>query len=158
MTLFIYFLTNQVLNHWWTSSRFVQGTECQKRADHSCSHQMLSEQPRVPGTTRVLGKCQQETGSICMCGEVAVVQLLSGVRLCDPVDCSSAGVLVLQHLPELAQTHVHWVSDAIQPSHLLSSTSPPALNLSQHQGIFQWVISLHQVTKILEFPLQHQPF
>ena len=55
-------------------------------------------------------------------------------------------------------THVHWVSDAIQPSHPLSSPSPPALNLSQHQGFFQWVSSSHQVAKVLEFQLQHQSF
>ena len=57
----------------------------------------------------------------------------------DPVDCSTPGFPVLHYLPELAQTHVHWVSDAIQPSHPLSSLSPLTLNLSQHQGIFQWV-------------------
>ena len=56
------------------------------------------------------------------------------------------------------QTHVHWVSDTIQPSHPLSSPSPPALNLSQNQGLFQWVSSSHQVTKVLEFQLQHQSF
>ena len=55
-------------------------------------------------------------------------------------------------------THVHWVSDAIQPSHPLSSPSPLALNLSQHQGLFKWVSSSHQVPKVLEFQLQHQPF
>ena len=57
------------------------------------------------------------------------------------------------HLLELAQTHVHWVSDSIQPSHPLSSPSPHAVNLSHHQGLFQWVGSLHQVAKVLE--LQH---
>ena len=56
------------------------------------------------------------------------------------------------------QTHVHWVSDTIQPSHPLSSPSPPALNLSQHQGLFQWVSSLQHVAKVLEFQLQHQSF
>ena len=61
-------------------------------------------------------------------------------------------------LPELAQTHVHWVSDAVQPSHPLSFPSPPALNLSQHQGLFQWVGSSHQVAKVLELQLQHQSF
>ena len=60
--------------------------------------------------------------------------------------------------PESAQTHVHWVGDAIQPSHPLLSPSPPALNLSQHQGLFQWVSSSHQVDKVLEFQLQHQSF
>ena len=57
-----------------------------------------------------------------------------------------------------AQTHVHWVGDAIQPFHPLSSPSPPAFNFSQHQGLFQWVSSLHQMTKVLELQLQHQSF
>ena len=64
----------------------------------------------------------------------------------------------LHYLPEFAQTHVHRVSDAIQPSHPLSSPSPPALNLSQQQGLFKWVSSSHQVDKVLEFQLQHQSF
>ena len=68
--------------------------------------------------------------------------------------CSTSGFPVYHQLPELAQTHVHWVSDAIQPSPPLSSPSPPAFNLSQHQGLFQWVRSSHQVAKVLE--LQHQ--
>ena len=68
----------------------------------------------------------------------------------DPMDCSTPGFPVLYHHPELAQTHVHWVGDATQPSHLLSSPSPPAFNLSQHQGLLQWVGSLHQVAKGLE--------
>ena len=74
--------------------------------------------------------------------------------LCDPMDCSTPGFLVLHHLLELTQTHVHQVGDAIQPSHLLSSPSPPAFNLSHYQGLFQWVSSSHQVAKVLEF--QHQ--
>ena len=61
---------------------------------------------------------------------------------------------VLHHLPELAQSHVHWVGDAIQPSHPLSSPSLPAFHLSQHQGLIQWVGSLHQVAKRLELQLQ----
>ena len=65
-----------------------------------------------------------------------VVQSLSCVRLCDPMDCSMAGFPVLHYLPEFAQTPVHYVSDAIQPSYPLSPSSPP-LNLSQHQGLFQ---------------------
>ena len=80
------------------------------------------------------------------------------VSLCHPMDCSTSGFPILHHLPGLAQTHVHWVYDAIQPSHPLSSPSPPAFNLSQHQGFFQWVNSLHQVVKVLEFQLQHQSF
>ena len=65
---------------------------------------------------------------------------------------------VLHCLPEFAQTQVHWVGDAIQPSHPLSSPSPLALNLSQHQNLFQWVVSLHQVAKVLQRQLQHQSF
>ena len=65
---------------------------------------------------------------------------------------------VHHQLPELAQTHVYWASDAIQPSHLLSSPSPPTFNLSQHQGLFQLVSSSHQVAKILKLQLQHQSF
>ena len=87
-----------------------------------------------------------------------VIQSLSCVQLCNPTDCSTPGFTVLHHLLELAQTHVHWDSDAIQPSHPLSPPSPPAFNLSQHQGLFQWVSSSHQVTEVLEFQLQHQSF
>ena len=80
------------------------------------------------------------------------------LTLCNPMYCSTPGFPVHHELPELTQTHVHWVSDAIQPSHPLSSPSPPAFNLSQHQGLFKWVSSSHQVGKVLEFQLQHQSF
>ena len=78
--------------------------------------------------------------------------------LCNPMDCSTAGFPDLHQHPELAQTHDHQVSDAIKWSHPLSSPSPPAFNLSQHQGLFQWVSFLHQMAKVLEFQLQHQSF
>ena len=71
-----------------------------------------------------------------------------------PMDCSMPGFPVHHQLLELAQTHVHRVGDAIQASHLPSSPSPPVFNLSQHQGLFQWVHSSHQVAKVLEFQLQ----
>ena len=74
------------------------------------------------------------------------------------MDCSPQGFPVHHQLPEPTQTHVHWVSDAIQPSYPLLSPSPPAFNLSQHQGLFRWVSSSHQVAKVLEFQLQHQSF
>ena len=77
--------------------------------------------------------------------------------LCDPMDCSTPGFPVHHQLLEVAQIHVHQVSDAIQPS-ILSSRSPTALNLSQHQGLFQQVSSLHPVAKVLEYQLQHQSF
>ena len=83
---------------------------------------------------------------------------LSCPTLCDPMNHSMPGFPVYQQLPELAQTHVHRVGDAIQPSHPLLSPSPPAFSLSQHQGLFQWVSSLHQVAKVLELQRQHQSF
>ena len=76
--------------------------------------------------------------------------------LSDSMNCSMPGFPVRHQLLEFTQTHVHWVSDDIQPSHPLSSPSPPAFNLSQHQGLFKWVSSLHQVARVLEFQLQHQ--
>ena len=75
--------------------------------------------------------------------------------LCDPMDCSMPAFPVHHQLLEFIQTHVHRVSDAIQPSHPLSSPSPPAPNPSQHQSLFQWVNSSHEVAKGLEFQLQH---
>ena len=78
--------------------------------------------------------------------------------LCDPVNHSTLALPVHHQLLESTQSHVHRVGDAIQPSHPLSSPSPPALNLSQHQGLFKWVSSSHQVAKVLEFQLQHQSF
>ena len=78
--------------------------------------------------------------------------------LCDPMNCSMPGLPVHHQLPEFTQTHIHLVGDAIQPSHPLSSLSPPAPNPSQHQGLFQWVNSLHEVAKVLEFQLQHHSF
>ena len=82
----------------------------------------------------------------------------SYLTLCDPTDCSTPVFPVHHQRPEFTQTHVHWVSDAIQPSHPLSSPSPPAFNLSQHQGLFKWVSFSHHVAKVSEFQLQHQFF
>ena len=86
-------------------------------------------------------------------------QFISVTKSCptlgDPMDCSTPGFPAYHQLPELAQTHVHRVGDAIQPSHPLSSPSPPAFNLSQHLGLFKWVSSSHEVAKVLEFQLQH---
>ena len=78
--------------------------------------------------------------------------------LCNPMNCSTPGLPVHHQLPKLTQTHVHQVVDAIQPSHPLSSPSPPTFHLSQHQGLSKWVRSSCQVAKVLEFQLQHQSF
>ena len=82
----------------------------------------------------------------------------SFLTLCDPMNSSTPGHPIHYQLPEFTQTHVHQVSDAIQPSHLLSSSSPPAPNPSQHQSLFQWVNSSHEVAKVLEFQLWHHFF
>ena len=82
----------------------------------------------------------------------------SCLTLCDPMNCSIPGFPVHHQLLEFSQTHVHWLGDAIQPSHPPSSPSPPTFNLSQHQGLFKWVTSSHQVATVLEFQLQHQSF
>ena len=82
----------------------------------------------------------------------------SCLTLCDPMNCSTPGLPVHHQLPESTQTHVHWVGDAIQPSHPLSSPCPPAVNISQHQGLFKWVSTSHQVAKVLELQLQNQSF
>ena len=98
----------------------------------------------------------------CSCIHQSSVQFSSVAQLCqtlcDPMDCSTPVFPVHHQLPEFTQTHVHHVSDAIQPSHPLSSPSPPTFNLSQHQCLFQWIISSHQVAKVLELQLQHQSF
>ena len=108
----------------------------------------------VPNTWWVLWKCQLDW----MEGSVQFSSVAqSCLTVCDPRDCSTPGLPVHHQLPEFAQTHVHWVSDAIQPSHHLSSPSP-AFNFSQHQALFKWVSSSHQVTNVLEFQLQQQPF
>ena len=94
--------------------------------------------------------------------EISAVQFSlvaqSCLNLCDPMDYSTPGFPVHHQIPELTQTHIHQVGDAIQPSHPLSSVSPPAFNLSQHQNLFQGVSSSHQVAKVLEFQLQYQSF
>ena len=93
-----------------------------------------------------------------------IVQFSSVAQSCptlrDTMDHSIPGLPVHRQLPESIQTHLHWLSDAIQPSHHLSSPSPSpsVFNLSQHQGLFKWVSSLHQMAQVLEFQLQHQSF
>ena len=93
---------------------------------------------------------------LCCCCCCSVSQ--SCPTLCDSMNCSIPGFAVLHYLSEFAQNHVCWIGDAIQPSHPFLLPSPPALNLSQNQGLFQWLNSLHQVAKVLEFQLQHQYF
>ena len=83
-----------------------------------------------------------------------LVSIQSRLTLCHPMDCNTPGLPVHHQLLELTQTHVHWVSDTIQPFHPLSLPSPPTFNLSQHQDLFKWVSSSHQVAKVLKLQLQ----
>ena len=103
--------------------------------------------------------CLMKPGAPIYSIQFSSVQFSSVAQSCstlgDPINCNTPGLPVHHQLPESTQTHVHWVSDAIQPSHPLSSPFPHALNLSQHQGLFKWVSSSNQV---LEFQLQHQSF
>ena len=111
---------------------------------------------------------QEDNGSITLSlkGEIFILEFSvqfspvaqSCPTLCDCMNHSMPGLPVHHQHPESTQTHVHQVGDAIHPSHPLSSPSPPALNLSQHQSLFKWVSFLHQVDKVLEFQLQHQSF
>ena len=93
---------------------------------------------------------------VCVCCSCSATQ--SCPTLCDPMNPSMPGLPVHHQLLEFTQTHVHRVGDAIQPSHLLLSPSPPAFNHSQHQGLFKWVSSVHQVAKVSELQHQHQSF
>ena len=127
----------------WTELKYVKGRNYLQI--HSFTHST-----RRPGSLHTL---QTSSSSVQF---NSVSQLCP--TLCDPMDCSTPGFLVLRHSSEFAQTHVHRVGDAIQPSHPLSSPSPPTFNLSQHQGLFQWVGSSHQVSKVLKLQLQHQSF
>ena len=88
---------------------------------------------------------------------VSSVQLLGCVWLCNPMDCSTPALPVHHQLPEFTQTHVHWVGDAIQPSHPLSSPSPPAFNLSQHHGLFKWVVLRIRWPKYWSFSFSISP-
>ena len=111
------------------------------------------------GKTRDVFKKIRDTKGIFRASSVQFSSFAqSCLTLCNPINCSMSVLPVHHQLLESTQTHVHWVSDAIQPSHPLSSPSPPALNLSQHQGLLKWVSSSHQVSKVLEFQLQHQSF
>ena len=107
--------------------------------------------------TCLLFMVQESIPSCCIFPYLSSIQSLSRVQLCNPMDCRTLGLPVHPQLPELIQTHVYHVGDAIQPSHPLSSPSP-AFILSQHQGLFQWVSSSHQVAKVLKFQLHHQSF
>ena len=140
---------NVVLLTPWFFFFFWKVQNCERKIDYS-SHWNFTQLPQ---------HCSSIVGVSCLLylskGKFSSVQFSSVTQscptLCDHMDCSTPGLPVHHQLPELTQTHVHWVSDAIQPSHPLSSPSHPTFNLSQYQGLFQWVSSLQQVAKVLKF-------
>ena len=118
---------------------------------------LWTEEPGRPvlgGPKRQTGLRTNTTPSLASCCSVTK----SCLTLCNPMNCSTPGFPVLHNLPEFAQTYVHSVNDAIQPSDPLSPTSPLALNISQNRSLFQRTGFLQQVAKGLELQLQHQSF
>ena len=113
-------------------------------------------------STSIYDKKKKTLNKVCIeeiyLNTVVVVQSLSHVWLCNPMNCSTTGFSVHHYLLKFPHTHVHWVSDAVQPSLPPLLPFPLALNFPQHQGLFQWVSSLHQMAKVLELQLQHQSF
>ena len=113
--------------------------------------------PGINSITIVFSCTKLEEGLVYLYISPSSVQFSSVTQscptLCDPMNCSTQGLPVHHQLPQFTQTHVHWVDDAIQPSHPLLSLSPPTLNPSQHQSIFQWVNSWHEVVKVMESAL-----
>ena len=132
--------------------------------ENAWEHDTNDPVPKIHFLINSFNKYILEDSLFCvlLISRISSVQFISFTQscltICDPVEYSTPGFPVHHQLPELAQTHVHRVGDTIQPSHPLLSPSPPAFSLSQHQGLFQWISSSHQVAKVLEFQLQHQSF
>ena len=140
-------LTSALLTFW---ARYFLVVEC-----HLLHCKMFSNNSGFyPLDAKITLQLWQLKCTLCCCCSVTK----SCPTPCNPMDCSTPAFPVHHQLPELAPTHVHWVSDAIQPSYPLSSPCPPAFNLSQHRGLFQWVSSSYHVAKVLEFQLQRQSF
>ena len=140
----------------WVAISFSRGSSKSKDwkyISHTASRFFTSQPWEKPYAYK---KCTLNVIQILTNQSSSVAQ--SGTTLCDPRNRSTPGFPVHHQLPESTQTHGHWVGDAIQPCHPLLSPSPPTLNLSQHQGLFKWVSSSHQVSKLLEFQLQYQSF
>ena len=113
----------------------------------SCLELSLSPVPSEQGCLRLASKQGQFSSVTQSCP-----------TLCDPMNHGTPGLPIHHQLPEFTQTHGHWVNDAIQPYHPLSPPSPPAPNPSQHQSLFKWLSSSHEVAKVLEVQLQHESF
>ena len=135
-----------VIQNVQTTLRIQQGKHPNVKIMKDLNIQLIKEYPRVQ--TRQVKRCSTSYHSVQFS---SVAQLCP--TLCDPTNRSTPGLPVHHQLLEFTRTHVHRVSNAIQPSHPLSSPSPPAPNPSQHQSLFQWVNSLHEAAKVLEFQL-----
>ena len=120
---------------------------------------LISIPPLRPGSNPLFQEVALDPSQVILDGSVQFSSVAQSFpTLCDPMNRSTAGLPVHHKLPEFPQTHVHRISDAIKPYQSLSFPSPPTFNFSQHQGLFKWVSSWHQVAKVLEFQLQHQSF
>ena len=159
----------------WTASLLEKSLMLGKIKGRRRGHQRICLDGIIDAMDMNLGKCQKtmrnrETWCATVYEVTKCRTWLESIQtssvtqwyliLCDAMDCSILGLPVHNQLLEFTQPHVHRVGDAVQPSHPhpLSSPSPPTFNLSQHQGLFKWVISSYQVAKILEFQIQHQSF
>ena len=136
----------------WLWQAVVTGQEGLKR--EPCVLKRIGRKAVCSGCVKYQGLCPVEYKF----GFSTTFKAISSVSqscptLCDPMNCSTPGLPVHHQIPESTQTYVHQVGDVTEPFHPLLSPSHPALNLSQHQGLFQWVSSSHEVAKVLEFQL-----
>ena len=144
------------LSWWWTGRPGVLQFMGSQRVGHNWATELKWTELNLEIQTFLCRTgIRQHAWKMIRCCCCSVTELC--LTPCDPMDCSTSGSPVLHYLPEFARIHVHWVSDAIQPSYPLSPSSL-AFNLSQHQGLFQWIGSSHQVAKVLELQFQHQSF
>ena len=147
--------------HTWIDAYFTSSQSSEEVSSYHCKNSLKVLQKLEKKTRKhpTVDENQHHKREVLI--SISSVQFSSVAQscmiFCDPMNCCMTGLPVHHQLPELTQTHVHPVEDAIQPSHPLPSTSPPAPNHSQHQGLFQWVKSSHEVAKVLKFQLQHQP-
>ena len=139
---------------WQSTPVFLTGKFYGQRSLAGCSPWVTKSQTQLSTCARTHTHTHTHTHQFSQFSSFAQLCLI----LCDPMDCNMPGLPVHHQLLEFTQTHVHWVGDAIQPSHPLSSPSPLTFNLSQHQGLFQWVSSSRQVARVLEFQLQYRSF
>ena len=142
-----------LLHHWKTGNVWKQHKESERTGFRSpLCHLLAPSQKSCSSSLNLSSSSVKHHNSLMLSDQIRSVAQLCPT-LCDPMNRSTPGLPVHHQLPEFTQTHVHWVSEAIQPSHPLLSPSPLAPSPSQHQSLFQWVNSSHEVAKVLEFQL-----